>query len=562
MRNTVLISFLILSFNIFAMSDSENLQNALDEANNYLNYHQQSIIGSCPGVSLVKTCGNKICEAFNNESIENCPSDCKENITVRSYNNITLCDEYIQTQIPHNAKEVQDIIRLANFRGVNVKAIGASHSATDIMCSNGILIPTMQMNNVLGIKKVNENLVVETEPGITVFELSKWLDKKGYALHGLPHMGFRDVTIGGSMATSSHGSTPTHTGVISSIIEGVEFVDGLGEIRNLTRDDSDEFKALSANLGLLGIVTKVQLKIQKSFNLAVRVTHHHESEILNNENGILEIVKDCDYGQLNWFPGVRKFARTCGKKTTNTPHAWADNILLKPKTPNFIVSPFKQVLQLGTCNNRLMGLVERVRYWMFKLNPPFVRKKRFRRSPKNSSFVIGKSYRMVSSHLTKAQDGLFQMDWELAVPASKAQAALKAIREHMNKNNTKLPLVGVFVRYAPSEDKTLMAYTVSDGDAWKNGETAVFFEMPVFIPVGFSDKKFEEYERQFSEFARMLIDKFSARPHWGKNRDWVFKYAKDAGAYPYISRFRKVRMKFDPNNIFANDYGRVLGINN
>lgn len=85
--------------------------------------------------------------------------------------------------------------------------------------------------------------------------------------------------------------------------------------------------------------------------------------------------------------------------------------------------------------------------------------------------------------------------------------------------------------------------------------------MPVFVPVGFSEDRFIAYEKQFATFAKMLIENYSAKPHWGKNRNWVFKYTKDLGSYPYIEKFRKVREKFDPKNIFANDYGEMLGIN-
>lgn len=552
---------LLLSLNIYANTDYENYKKSLNEVNDYLEYHQDSLVKNCPGLSLVKSCGNLTCESYLGEDIENCPADCKENVSVRSYNNITLCDKYTQTSIPYNTQEVQDLVLMAIEKGLTVKPIGASHSATDIMCSEGVLVPTRQLNKVYGLTTQDSKMIVETQPGITVFELSEWLDSRGYALDGLPHMGFRDVTIGGAIATSSHGSTPIHTGVISNIVEEVEFVDGMGQIRTLTRDSSDEFKAMTANLGLLGIITKVKLRIQKSFNLEVRVTYHHENKILNSDNGIFNIVKDCDYGQLNWFPGTRKFAKTCGKKTSLKRHAWANNVLLQPKVPRFTVNPFKQVLQLGTCNNNLMGLVEKARYWTFKLFPPFVRKKRFIRSAKSSRYVIGKSYRMVSSHLTSAQQGLFQMDWELAVPASRAQEALIAIRKHMDEYETKLPLVGVFVRYAKIENKSLMAYTVSDGKDWIDGETAVFFEMPVFIPVGFSREKFKEYEMQFEEFAKILMEKYSARPHWGKNRDWVFEYANSLNSYPYLEKFKNVREKLDPKNIFANRFGKILGIN-
>jgi FAD/FMN-containing dehydrogenase len=559
MKRISCLFLLIFSFNSLAsLSDQASYDEAIKEVNNYLDYNARYL--SCPGTKLVVTCGNLICEPHENETIENCPADCLKNVTVRSYNNITLCDDYISSQVPQTTLEVQDLVKKAKSLKTQIKPIGASHSATEIMCASGMVVPMSQLNKVIGISEIDGQKVVEAESGITVFELSKWLDQKGFALDGLPHMGFRDVTIGGAMATGSHGSSPNLHGVISNIVEAIEFVDGNGERQYLERKtaNQDTFKALTANLGLLGIVTKIKFRIQKAFNLAVKVSYHKDSEIM--QGGLLNTVKGCDYGQLNWFPGIEKFMKTCGKKTSKAAHKGADNELLKPKIPSFIVKPFKKILQLGACHNSLMGLVERVRWWQFKLQPPMVIENK-KGKKKNKHFVVGPAYRMVSSHLTDDQDGFFQMDWEIAVPASKAEQAMEAIKAHTQKWKTKLPLVGVFIRFAPSESASLMAHTVSDGKDWKEGETAVFFEMPVYVPVGFSKEEFKIYEKQYVEFASMLINDFSGRPHWGKNRMWSFDLAMQNNRYgSNLVKFKKVRAKLDPDGIFENWFAETLGL--
>ncbi len=550
---------LLFSFNSFAFvnKDEQFLNQAIIDVNTEL---EQSQFFRCPGTKLVISCGNSVCEPHKKETELNCAADCKKNVTVRSYNNITLCDGYTATHIPQNIYEVEDIIKMAHFNNQKVKPIGASHSATDIMCGDGIVVPMENLNKVIGIQDLNAHKVVETETGITVFALSEWLHERGYALAGQPHMGFRDVTIGGSIATASHGSTTKHTGVISNIVEAIEFIDGKGQKHYLDRKTANplEFRALSASLGLLGIVTKVKLRIQKQFNLAVSVTYHHENEIL--KDGIINQVENCDYGQLNWFPGTRKFMKTCGVRTSKQAHIGADNELLKPKIPKFIINPFKKILQRGACNNRIMCLVERVRYWQFKIQPPIVRKNS-RGKKKNKKFVIGPSHKMVSSHLIAEQDGFFQMDWEIAVPASRAQAAMEAIKKHVVKNRTCLPLVGVFIRFAPSESKTLIGHTYADGKDWKEGEPAVFFEMPVYVPVGLTDNKFNQYESEFKEFASMLIKDFSGRPHWGKNRQWAFDLAIESKRYENnLKQFKDVMNKYDPAGIFENRFSKSIGL--
>jgi FAD/FMN-containing dehydrogenase len=176
-------------------------------------------------------------------------------------------------------------------------------------------------------------------------------------------------------------------------------------------------------------------------------------------------------------------------------------------------------------------------------------------------YLVGPAHRMVSSHLTKNQQGFFQMDWEIAVPARKAEAAFKAITKHIEENATCLPLVGVFVRFAPAEDQTLIAHTAATGGDWQNGEPAVFFEMPVYVPTGFDQDTFKQYEKQFIEFATMLITDYSGRPHWGKNRQWTFDMIVDKKAYgKNLELFQQAINQLDPHGTFANDFGKSLGL--
>ncbi|MDA8791722.1 FAD-binding protein [Bacteriovoracaceae bacterium] len=552
-----------------ANSIAQSPQSQYREAAENLNFEIEVMAEKklCPGVRLVKSCGNLVCEKNKRETIKNCPSDCLKGVKVRSYNNIILCQDYVSTQIPINKEEVQDIIKKAIFKKSKVKVIGKSHSATDILCSKGLALPMEKFDKVLGITDSKYGKVVEAESGITVFKLSEWLSEKGYALKGIPHMGFRDVSIGGAIATASHGSTPKHTGVLSNIVMAMEFVDGKGNIQNREYDEDlisnqkFEFKALRASLGLLGVVTKMKLLIQPQFNLHVKTSYHRDSTIL--KRGLLNSIADCDFGQFNWFPGSNKIVKTCGAKTADKAKRGAQNRLLDPAIPPFLSKPFKQILQLGTCNNRVMCLMERVRYWQFKLQPPFVyggkkKKKRY------SHNLVGKSHRMVSSHLTKSQAGFFQMDWELAVPEKFIQPAFEAIYKMAKEKNICLPLVGVFIRFAPIDDATLIGHTSSlEKGPWQKGKIAAFFEMPVYIPLGFSKKKFDQYEKKYRDFANMLIKNFHGRPHWGKNKTWTFEKVKDQGTYQTnLEQFKKIAKKFDPNKIFTNKFSSEIGLTN
>ncbi|MBI3556355.1 MAG: hypothetical protein HY074_08850 [Deltaproteobacteria bacterium] len=350
-----------------------------------------------------------------------------------------------------------------------------------------------------------------------------------------------------------------HSAVVSSSVETAWVVGADGMLREYSALNTDlaTWKALRTNLGMLGVVVRLRMRIQPQFNLHVKATFDEDNKLFTH-GGVLKLMKDCDYGLINWFPGSGRIMKSCGMETTAAAEPGAANVLLDPGIPDYIVNPFKRVLQYGACYNWIGCLVERVRYLYFKVAPPYEKLDEFGDAVPSRD-TIGPSHRMMSSRLTAHQKGFFQMDWEIAIPYQKAQAALEAVRDHAKKNHLCLPLVGVFLRFAPSEDATLLAHTVSLGD-FHRGEPAMFIEMPVYLPTAFSKEQQSGYDRPYEEFARLLIEKFGGRPHWGKNRDWVFKLAQDHDSYGVnLTQYRQAVKRLDPDGMFMNDWGKYVG---
>ncbi len=110
------------------------------------------------------------------------------------------------------------------------------------------------------------------EPGITYGELSVYLREHGYALHNLaslPH-----ISVAGACATATHGSG-VNNGNLSSAVNAIEFVDGTGNVNNLSRkSDPQQFNGVVVNLGALGIVTKLSLDVVPDFNMSQVVYRH------------------------------------------------------------------------------------------------------------------------------------------------------------------------------------------------------------------------------------------------------------------------------------------------
>jgi alditol oxidase len=167
---------------------------------------------------------------------------------------------------PSSVEQVQQIIKNNN----KLKTLGSKHSFSRIADTDGFLLSTDQLKSVLNLDQKNKSVTVQ--PGITYGELSVYLHQHGYALHNLaslPH-----ISVAGACATATHGSG-VNNGNLSSVVNAIEFVDGLGNIHNLSRtSDFDDFNGVVVNLGALGVVTKLSLDIVPDFNMSQVVYRH------------------------------------------------------------------------------------------------------------------------------------------------------------------------------------------------------------------------------------------------------------------------------------------------
>ncbi|MCS5713835.1 FAD-binding protein [Herbiconiux sp. CPCC 205716] len=144
-----------------------------------------------------------------------------------------------------------------------LRALGSRHSFNDVADSPGVLV------SVDALFGDEEPTVSEADRTVTVgaatrfASLAAFLEPCGWALHNLgslPH-----ISIGGAVATGTHGSG-VGNGSLSTAVAALEFVDGSGTLRRVVRGD-EGFEGSVVALGALGIVTRVTLDIQPSYQV-------------------------------------------------------------------------------------------------------------------------------------------------------------------------------------------------------------------------------------------------------------------------------------------------------
>ncbi len=160
---------------------------------------------------------------------------------------------------PKTVTEVQEVVRKCKKMSV----LGSTHSFNKIADSEHNQVSLKEMNKVVSLDK--ENNTVTIEGGMRYGELAPYLHKQGYALHNLaslPH-----ITVAGAVATGTHGSG-VKSGNLSTGISAIELVNAGGDLVTISKQkDGEQFNGAVVALGALGVVTKLTLNLQPTFDM-------------------------------------------------------------------------------------------------------------------------------------------------------------------------------------------------------------------------------------------------------------------------------------------------------
>jgi len=181
---------------------------------------------------------------------------------------------------PNTIGEVQDVIK----KSQKLTALGSRHSFNTIADNTENQVSLSHFNKVVSLDKLAGTVTVES--GMKYGELAPYLHENGFALHNLaslPH-----ISIAGAVATATHGSG-IKNGNLSTAVLGIEFINAAGELVNLTKkNDGDKFNGAVVALGAFGVVTKLTLELQPTFNMKQVVYRNLAmSELEKNFNEIM-----------------------------------------------------------------------------------------------------------------------------------------------------------------------------------------------------------------------------------------------------------------------------------
>lgn len=390
-----------------------------------------------------------------------------------------------KTLAPKSISEIQDIVRTNR----KVKARGTAHSFNTIADTKYVALLLDQMPKEIIINKEKKSVTVSA--ALKYGEVAEELHKNGLALHNLaslPH-----ISIAGAIATGTHGSG-SNNGNLATAVKSFDVVLADGSFRNINSSDGDLYYGGVIGLGLVGIVVRVELNIQSTFNLGQNVyLGMKRDNFRDNFDAIMSSGYSVSYvttwqQEMAGEVWVKFLEGTTPPEVLFGSHGATEKLhLLKNHSPE-------------PCNDQL-GIIGP---WHLRL-PHF--KMEF--TPSSGAELQSEFF------VNRAQ-------------ASSALLALEAIADQIS-----IPLMGSEIRTIASDNFWMSPH-------YKSNDVGIHFTWKQ-IPETFEAVKAIE----------TTLKPFQYRPHLGKIYTAAPSYI--SSVFPKFKNFQELISQIDPNNKFGNE---------
>jgi xylitol oxidase len=386
---------------------------------------------------------------------------------------------------PAGLAELQRLVESCS----RLRAIGSRHSFNAIGDGEELV----SLDDLPGEVTIDrETRIVSVPSHLRYGELADLLAAEGLALANLaslPH-----ISVAGAVTTGTHGSGVAN-GNLATSVAALELVRSDGEIARLSRGEPD-FDGAVVSLGALGVVTKVVLDVQPTYDISQHVYEglawdalfEHFDAIFSAAYSVSVFLRWRERTDQVWLKR-REEDPAAPEELFGAPPAPAD------RHPIADLDPVNCTLQLG-----------RPGPWLDRL----------------PHFRMG---------FTPSSGEEIQSEYHL--PRERAVEAIDALR---SISATMRELVQV------TELRTIAADTLWLSPQYGRDTVAIHF---TWAP----DQ--DAVERALAEIEAILIP-LGARPHWGKL--FLAQAADFAHGYDRLADFKALVHRFDPDRKFGNQW--------
>ncbi|GAA5864831.1 hypothetical protein JCM1840_004919 [Sporobolomyces johnsonii] len=212
---------------------------------------------------------------------------------------------------PTDVEQVRWVVELARREAKELRAAGAGHSPSDIVCTGGYVVDLRGVDRVLDVDAATETF--HAEGGILLRHLHPILHEADLALSSLGSIS--DQTLAGAISTSTHGSGVTF-GSLSTYVTFLDLILPLPDapvVRVSREQDPDLFMSALCGLGAVGVIVGVGMRAEKAFRL--------EEECFSMtfetfQRYWREVAESAEHVRCWWFPQIGRVKVSRLNRTT------------------------------------------------------------------------------------------------------------------------------------------------------------------------------------------------------------------------------------------------------
>jgi hypothetical protein len=367
------------------------------------------------------------------------------------------------------------------------------------------------------------------------------------------------INATGFVAAGCHGTGWNHP-TVSDFITEIEFVAADGQVHVFSDETTpNEMAAARVNLGLLGLITKVTLRVEPVYKLL------DEESVVPTENvmgpnpaktdgeirtkNLHELLTKNEYVELFWFPGsgfdgelwVKKFNRTQEdlRDVPLRPDGWIDqyaNQIMNWSATN----PVAWNILLGQIWSTIRGRIKVIE-----------EKHGFVGEAPRVLFYVDQAFPVLDLEVAIPIPSTGAGTWNVSNVIEAWYAAINYTRKHQGD----FPLTAcLHARFTKASQSLLSpAYSSNQEDRFCWMEILSAYPKAETNPAA-RTAAMGPHLAMINEVVAGWIRERNARPHWAKNWQYITPALNIASLYPAenLRVFNTLRRRLDPEGIFIN----------
>ena len=392
---------------------------------------------------------------------------------------------------PRDEAELQALVAKA----AKVRVVGAGHSFMPLCATDGLLLWLGDLEDELTV--ADDGRSVWAPAGWPISKLTEALWAKGFSL--INQGDIDKQAIAGAVSTATHGTGRT-LGSLATAAEGFRLVLADGSVVECDRVREPElFEAARVSLGMLGVVTRIRLKVLPAYRLKETIKRQSLAKTLEQWDALADTHRHVEFFQFPYSDHVTL-------KTLDVVDA-GDS----PDPGELEDTVFQAVCDLATAWPRTAPTLQRMLTRAIRSSE--------RAGPAGRIFPSERAVRFE------------EMEYE--IPAAAGPAALREAMKLVR--DSRWPII------FPFEFRTVAA-----DDIWlspMNGRDCVSISFHQYAKMPWREA-FAGVEEVFQSHG--------GRPHWAKRH--TLTSADVLRLYPDAPKWGAVRKRFDPAAKFLNTH--------